>query len=89
MNDILQTQIILTRGVADSPDVTEITLRACQEFYKQPLISTNGDNDRQFYSFNFKGQTYFVVFDDAYTPETHETEHSKPPTYTIMLASEY
>lgn len=90
MTDFLDTQILFTQGVlARYPVVNELLHHVYDDWKKQPDEVFDGGNDKKFFVSFYHSDKLYVVYDPAYSPETHAVDHSKPETYTIMFADEY
>ena len=90
MNKPNTSNLIFTQGILSKyPIVNTLVENVIAEWEKQPERDLEGGNDKRFFSLEFGGEKLFIVYDEAYSPETHMTDHSKPETYTVMFADEY
>lgn len=63
MNIINTRQIVLTQGIdyEFGEDLVGLTTAVGIEYDKQPDVRVNGDNDKNFFSMEYKGKKIFVA----------------------------
>lgn len=95
-----QGNLLFTRALISELErveipVTDLVLIIQDHWKQQPDRDLEGGNDKEFYTFGvFTSKTkesikVWVKYDPPYSPETHETDHSKGHTYTAMLPEDY
>jgi hypothetical protein len=90
--NIEDTQLLITstlKGTFNDKEMIDLLGEVFHRWEDLPEEVTDGGNDKRFFSLNYKGEKIFTVYEEPYSPETHATDHSKPATYTVMLASDY
>lgn len=90
--NIKDTQLYITstlKSMFNVKEMMELLDIIFKKWAEMPSMVTDGGNDKTFFSVNYLGEKIFIKYDEPYSPETHATDHSKPPTYTIMLAGDY
>lgn len=81
--------LIMTSTVNETWNPLYLLQKIQKVWESQPDQDLEGGNDKSFFKMELENKNLFVVFDEAYSPETHATDHSKPATYTVMFTNEY